>query len=389
MTEQCVALCDYFTVEEDEISFRKGDLITVSAKGSSSGFWEGFVHTSSTPKNHMKKFLSFGGESSGKNKDNKEPKKGLFPNCLVTSNHQAMNTEVFKNKAMALYDYKPSDSTEMALQKNDIIQVIGASPSVGWWYGFNETMASRINSKNQKTIDAQCGSLKSPLLFPVNFITANIVYATFSFPGRQSHELSLEAGDVISINRRWNDGWWEGIMKGRRGIFPSNYTHPNISTLTPPLFCQVCKTVYGPGSTDCKTCAKNEVIVTSMKRALDDYTITGTLADENLFAYVELDPKIGGNSALLSKADLIKSAGGGLVKGYELPNLSTPATKEENSKYECDGSNNICDKKLEIHDDEIFHRRGIATKSALEELEEDIKNKHNKKKSKKKHDDSP
>jgi len=30
-------------------------------------------------------------------------------------------------------------------------------------------------------------------------------------------------GDVIALTNKGEDGWWEGTLNGRSGIFPENY----------------------------------------------------------------------------------------------------------------------------------------------------------------------
>ena len=292
MAEQCVALCDYEGIE-GELTLNKGDRITVIAKGGDAGFWEGVVDAGTS-----------------------RERQGFFPSCMVTSNMNPERAPVFLDKAMALYDYVPKDDLEMALTKGDVITVLRQHPSSpGWWMGYNET--GLIRDGKQSTIApayvAGSGNKRDPIpverdekdakIFPSNFVTSKLVMALFPFQGRHSHELSFQVKDVILVHRRWNDGWWEGTLKGKRGIFPSNYTAPNVSTLQPPFFCTRCKTVYAPSSWECKECARNEEITKSMLQALEDHSngvgsSTTEDAQCDLFAYVDVDPKHGKGSLL-------------------------------------------------------------------------------------------
>ena len=271
--EQCIALTDFTAELPDELSFKKGDVITVTAKGSASGFWEGCI--------------------------GQEPnvRCGTFPNCLVSSNMTPDKPPIFLNKCIALFDYAPRDGLEMRLTKGDLVTVLAPhETSPGWWKGMNETQLRY--GKDPRL----CGSEMAPLIFPSNFVTANIVQAAFSFQGRHQHELTFIIGDVIQVHRRWNDGWWEGTLQGKRGIFPSNYAIPNVPTTTPPLFCLRCKTVFLPSSTSCKECAKNEEITKTMMRSLEDY-MKGFSDKLDLFQHIEIDPRTG-RGALLSKTDV-------------------------------------------------------------------------------------
>lgn len=298
--EQCIALVDYEGQQPEEISFKKGDVITVVAKGSNSGFWEGMVNNAPRSGSSKKK------DRSEKTDAADAEKKGLFPNCFVSSNLRQNGIPLFTDKAMAMYDYSAKDASELHMKKGDVITVVRPGGSPGWWCAYNETAAKRMTGEREEHIKARCGSKKHPLLFPTNFVTSKVVAASFSFQGRSAHELTLAPNDVILVHRRWNDGWWEGSVGNRRGIFPSNYTLPNVSTTEPPFFCPRCKTPFTTHGAlaDCKECGKNEEIVAAMTVAMLDFA-KGTLPALDLFAYVELDPAKGGKSALLSVADTV------------------------------------------------------------------------------------
>ncbi|KAM4602244.1 rho guanine nucleotide exchange factor 7b [Polymixia lowei] len=50
-----------------------------------------------------------------------------------------------------------------------------------------------------------------------------LVKARFPFQQTNEDELSFSKGDIISVNRQEDGGWWEGSFKGKTGWFPSNY----------------------------------------------------------------------------------------------------------------------------------------------------------------------
>ncbi|XP_033965611.1 rho guanine nucleotide exchange factor 7a isoform X1 [Pseudochaenichthys georgianus] len=50
-----------------------------------------------------------------------------------------------------------------------------------------------------------------------------LVKARFSFAQNNEDELSFNKGDLISVMRQEDGGWWEGMVNGRSGWFPSNY----------------------------------------------------------------------------------------------------------------------------------------------------------------------
>jgi Rho guanine nucleotide exchange factor 7 len=47
--------------------------------------------------------------------------------------------------------------------------------------------------------------------------------AIYSFPGTNEDELQFEKGDLITVTRMVDGGWWEGMCNGHTGWFPGNY----------------------------------------------------------------------------------------------------------------------------------------------------------------------
>lgn len=50
-----------------------------------------------------------------------------------------------------------------------------------------------------------------------------VVKARFNFRQNNEDELSFSKGDLITVTRQEEGGWWEGTLTGRTGWFPSNY----------------------------------------------------------------------------------------------------------------------------------------------------------------------
>eukprot|EP01065_Artemidia_motanka_P039047 TRINITY_DN47887_c0_g1_i1.p1 TRINITY_DN47887_c0_g1~~TRINITY_DN47887_c0_g1_i1.p1 ORF type:complete len:315 (+),score=99.05 TRINITY_DN47887_c0_g1_i1:95-1039(+) len=265
--EQCIAIYDFEAEEEDELSFKKGNLVTVMAKGTDSGWWKG----------------TYGGRT------------GVFPNCLVSFNLERDAKPRFTNKARALYDYEnPDDKDEMRFSMGDVITIHKPSDkSPGWWWGTNET--------------GPADQRKQMKMFPSNFFTCNLVRALYNFAARSPHELSFRKDDIVTVIRRWNDSWWEGRLGKREGIFPANYTTANMCTLSPPMFSNASKEVLKVGATECHVCAANEEIVNTMMTALDEWHEGGRTSRLNLFEYIDIEPT-GRPGTLLTPEDMKRSA---------------------------------------------------------------------------------
>ena len=46
---------------------------------------------------------------------------------------------------------------------------------------------------------------------------------TYDYSAQQEDELTLRVGDVIRGVVKMGGGWWEGVLNGRRGVFPDNF----------------------------------------------------------------------------------------------------------------------------------------------------------------------
>ena len=58
---------------------------------------------------------------------------------------------------------------------------------------------------------------------PADSKTGPMCRAKFDYAPQNGDELALKIGDVITVLNKQEDGWWEGTLEGRRGVFPANY----------------------------------------------------------------------------------------------------------------------------------------------------------------------
>ena len=54
------------------------------------------------------------------------------------------------------------------------------------------------------------------------------VVAIYDYSADKADELSFAENAVIYVIKQNDDGWWEGVMNGTTGLFPSNYVEPLI-----------------------------------------------------------------------------------------------------------------------------------------------------------------
>jgi len=45
----------------------------------------------------------------------------------------------------------------------------------------------------------------------------------YDYDAERSDELTFAEGASIYVIAKNEDGWWEGVLNGRNGLFPGNY----------------------------------------------------------------------------------------------------------------------------------------------------------------------
>ncbi|XP_034459543.1 rho guanine nucleotide exchange factor 7-like isoform X1 [Hippoglossus hippoglossus] len=76
-----------------------------------------------------------------------------------------------------------------------------------------QSRSSKLHQPQYRSLDMSEGSGCVQLL----------VKARFPFQQTNEDELSFDKGDIISVFRQEDGGWWEGSNNGKTGWFPSNY----------------------------------------------------------------------------------------------------------------------------------------------------------------------
>uniref|UniRef100_A0A3Q4MNR5 Osteoclast-stimulating factor 1 n=1 Tax=Neolamprologus brichardi TaxID=32507 RepID=A0A3Q4MNR5_NEOBR len=69
--------------------------------------------------------------------------------------------------------------------------------------------------------------LQPPLpICPRSDRTPSPVRALYNFKAEEADELEFSAGDIIEVLEVSDQTWWKGQLRGKKGLFPSNYTKP-------------------------------------------------------------------------------------------------------------------------------------------------------------------
>lgn len=145
------------------------------------------------------------------------------------------------------FDYKAQHDDELTITVGDIITNIKKDDG-GWWEGqlkgrrglFPDNFVREIKKDMKKENIANKPPEKpinevsngSPLLLSETIIRTNKkgernrrrrCQVAFSYMPQNEDELELKVGDIIEVVGEVEEGWWEGILNGKTGMFPSNF----------------------------------------------------------------------------------------------------------------------------------------------------------------------
>ncbi|NWI49994.1 SH3K1 protein, partial [Calyptomena viridis] len=150
-------------------------------------------------------------------------------------------------EAIVEFDYKAQHDDELTITVGDIITNIKKDDG-GWWEGqlkgrrglFPDNFVREIKKEMKKENATNKPSEKpinevsngSPLLLSETIIRTNKkgernrrrrCQVAFSYMPQNEDELELKVGDIIEVVGEVEEGWWEGILNGKTGMFPSNF----------------------------------------------------------------------------------------------------------------------------------------------------------------------
>ncbi|CAI4233184.1 unnamed protein product [Auanema sp. JU1783] len=213
---EAIAQHDFNANEDDELSFRQGDIIKILNKDEDPHWFkaefrgvEGFV-----PSNYIKMsdtpwYLGKFSRSDAENllrKPSTEDGNFLVRQCESTPG-----------------DFSISVNSVFRFQ-NDVQHFKVLRDNTGkyllWSKKFN-SLNELIQYHRTASVARQSTILLKDLAFETRF-----VQALFDFTPAEEGELGFKRGDVITVVNKDDIHWWEGLFNNRRGLFPSNYVCP-------------------------------------------------------------------------------------------------------------------------------------------------------------------
>ncbi|XP_021949236.1 SH3 domain-containing kinase-binding protein 1 isoform X2 [Folsomia candida] len=136
------------------------------------------------------------------------------------------------------FDYTAQEDDELTLRKNDVITNVVPKLD-GWWEGHLNGKIGMFPDNFVKIIEKPANPVTPPepvlpalqkpssqsnvILRSNSNKTSRRLKALFSYSPEQDDELRLDVGDVIDYIAEVEEGWFRGRLRGKIGIFPSNF----------------------------------------------------------------------------------------------------------------------------------------------------------------------
>uniref|UniRef100_A0A8C1UCW7 Osteoclast-stimulating factor 1 n=1 Tax=Cyprinus carpio TaxID=7962 RepID=A0A8C1UCW7_CYPCA len=233
---------DFTATAEDELSFRKGDIIKILGTNddwfkAEIGGMEGFV-----PRNYINiHFPSWYQENTSRQSAQEELMCQPVGSFLIRGSQSS-----------------PGEFSISVRHENDVQHFKVMRDRHGEYYLWSETFSSlnrlvefythnsiskqsrvfllteqRVISHyaillqerhNYRTPAPACPRPPEPS--PPPQASAPQVRAMYDFTAEDADELNFHAGDIIEVLDQSDRFWWKGVLRGRTGLFPVNYTSP-------------------------------------------------------------------------------------------------------------------------------------------------------------------
>ncbi|XP_064179806.1 GRB2-related adaptor protein 2-like isoform X2 [Anguilla rostrata] len=226
---------DFTATAEDELSFRKGDVIKILGTNDDWFKAELHGHEGFVPRNYINV---------------------RFPSWYQENASRSMAEESLSPREVGAFlirgsQRSPGDFSISVRHDSDVQHFKVMKDGKGQYYLWSERFSSvnklveyyKGNSVSKQTQiflsdgEPQPGQMeKQNCSVPVPHRPAEPVphaqrpvlqvRALYDFIAEEADELPFSAGDVIEVLDRSDPSWWRGQLRGRSGLFPCNYVAP-------------------------------------------------------------------------------------------------------------------------------------------------------------------
>ncbi|CAG8496214.1 3077_t:CDS:2 [Racocetra fulgida] len=229
-----VAMFDYVGKEENDLSFKAGDVIEVLERGDGpNDWWVGklrgvvgefpvnIVTTNSFDGVRLTDFIY------------------VIYDYLGVANYQSLSAKLDYIKNNSLAGIAIADITKDSQLTNFIL---GNQPEKSGTPGSppSSTPTSSISQSSPSNVGAIVGGVIASFIFVSVLVAAGFilyrrrhknvittVVAMFDFVGKEENDLSFKAGDIIEVLEKGNgpNDWWVGRLRGVVGEFPGKWVY--------------------------------------------------------------------------------------------------------------------------------------------------------------------
>ncbi|KAJ3611416.1 hypothetical protein NHX12_021431 [Muraenolepis orangiensis] len=150
-------------------------------------------------------------------------------------------------EAVVEFDYEAQQPDELSLRLGDVIVNIRHDDG-GWWEGeldgrrgfFPDNFVREVKGTVPWSFNLSSVSLRASSGSSSRAVSEQIrkrrFKAAFSYVPQNEDELELKIGDIVEVLTEVEEGWYEGLLNGKTGMFPSNFTKEIVpESGTPPL----------------------------------------------------------------------------------------------------------------------------------------------------------
>ncbi|XP_059353764.1 GRB2-related adapter protein 2-like [Carassius carassius] len=243
---------DFSATAEDELSFRKGDTIKILGtnddwfKAEINGM-EGFV-----PRNYINiHFPSWYQENTSRHSAQEELMYQPFGSFLIRGSQSApgefsisvrhesdvQHFKVMRDRRGQYYLWNETFSslnrlveyyTQNSISKQSRVFLLTEQRNAPDFPHRKSAELPPISQErhNYRTPAPACPRPAEPSPPPPPQASALQVRAMYDFSAQDADELNFHAGDLIEVLDQSDRFWWKGVLRGRTGLFPVNYTNP-------------------------------------------------------------------------------------------------------------------------------------------------------------------
>lgn len=157
------------------------------------------------------------------------------------------------NSVKVTFDYAATQPDELDLKVGEIVTGVDTGVEGGWWEGvhpsgkkgwFPDNFVEKIEQKKAKAkppppVAAPAkapppAKVPPPAKAPPPSTSGKFCKCTYGYDAQNEDELTLTIGDIIAITKQEEEGWWEGTLNGKTGVFPNNFVEELPAGAAPP-----------------------------------------------------------------------------------------------------------------------------------------------------------